>query len=218
MQPCRFEDRAHAGRLLAEALIKFAGREDVIILGLPRGGVPVAYEVAKTLHVPLDVMVVRKLGVPGHEELAMGAIASGGVRVIHETVMRAMGVSKIDLDKTTAEQLKELQRRELAYRGTPEAPDLEGKTVILIDDGIATGSTFRAAAQAARLRKAEQVVIAAPIAALDSCQALITEIDELVVLMVPDDFRAVGQWYEDFTQTTDAEVTRLLSDLKHANA
>ena len=218
MQPCRFEDRAHAGRLLAEALIKFAGREDVIVLGLPRGGVPVAYEVAKVLNVPLDVMVVRKLGVPGHEELAMGAIASGGVRVIHESVMRAMGVSKIALEKTTSEQLKELERRERIYRGTTEAPDLEGKTVILIDDGIATGSTFCAAAQAARLRNADQVVIAAPTAALDSCQTLVTEIDELVVLMVPDDFHAVGLWYEDFTQTTDAQVTRLLAEAKQVSA
>lgn len=206
-----FKNRAHAGQLLAEALMKYANDEDVIVLGLPRGGVPVAYEVAKKLHAPLDVLVVRKLGVPGYAELAMGAIASGGVQVIHHAVMRAMGIPRAALEAETAVQLKELHRRELAYRGHTGTPEIKGRTVILVDDGIATGSTIRAAVQALRQQHPKQIIIAVPTAAPDSCTDLEPMVDDLVALMTPEDFRGVGRWYEDFSQTTDAEVTQLLA-------
>ncbi|MDZ4403623.1 phosphoribosyltransferase [Prosthecobacter sp.] len=209
----------HAGQLLAEALMKYADREDVIVLGLPRGGVPVAYEVAKQLHAPLDVLVVRKLGVPGYKELAMGAIASGGVQVIHHDVMRAMGIPRAALEAEAVLQLKELRRRELAYRGHTGTPEINGRIVILVDDGIATGSTIRAAVQALRQQHPQQIIIAVPVASPDSCADLEPIVDELLTLMTPEDFRGVSQWYEDFSQTTDAEVTQLLvkaSDLEPA--
>jgi len=206
-----FKDRMQAGQLLAQTLMKYAGHDDVIVLGLPRGGVPVAYQVAKKLHAPLDVLVVRKLGVPGWEELAMGAIASGGVRVINEGVVRSAGVSKARIEAAAAVQLKELQRRELAYRGHTGAPEIEGKTVILVDDGIATGATIRAAVEALRQQEPKQIIIAVPTASTDSCAILEPMVDEFVALMMPEQFRAVGQWYEDFGQTTDAEVTQLLA-------
>ena len=206
-----FKDRMQAGQLLAQTLMKYAGREDVIVLGLPRGGVPVAYQVAKKLHAPLDVLVVRKLGVPGWEELAMGAIASGGVRVINEGVVRSAGVSEAGIEAAAAVQLKELQRRELAYRGHTGTPEIEGKTVILVDDGIATGATIRAAVEALRQQEPKQIIIAVPTASTDSCAMLEPMVDEFIALMMPERFRAVGQWYEDFGQTTDAEVTQLLA-------
>jgi putative phosphoribosyl transferase len=206
-----FKDRVHAGQLLAQALMKYAGREDVIVLGLPRGGVPVAYQVARKLQAPLDVLVVRKLGVPGWEELAMGAIASGGVRVIHEGVVRSAAVSQAALEAVAATQLKELHRRELAYRGHTGAPEIEDKTVILVDDGIATGSTIRAAVQALRQQQPQQIIIAVPTASTDSCAMLQPMVDEFIALTMPEEFRAVGRWYEDFSQTTDAEVTQLLA-------
>lgn len=214
-----FRNRAHAGQLLAGVLMKYADRDDVIVLGLPRGGVPVAYEVAKKLHVPLDVLVVRKLGVPGYAELAMGAIASGGVQVIHHAVMRAMGIPSAALEAEAAVQLKELHRRELAYRGHTGTPEINGRIVILVDDGIATGSTIRAAVQALRRQRPKQVIIAVPTASPGSFADLEPIADDLVALITPEDFRGVGRWYEDFSQTTDAEVTRLLakaSDLEPA--
>ena len=207
----QFKDRVHAGQLLAQALMKYAGRDDVIVLGLPRGGVPVAYQVAKKLHAPLDVLVVRKLGVPGWEELAMGAIASGGVRVINESVVRSAGVSDAVIEAAAAVQLKELHRRELAYRGHTGTPEIKGKTVILADDGIATGATIRAAVQALRQQEPKQIIIAVPTASSDSCAMLKPMVDEFIALMMPEQFRAVGQWYEDFGQTTDDEVAQLLA-------
>jgi predicted phosphoribosyltransferase len=211
MTPPVFSDRVHAGQLLADALMKYANRDDVIVLGLPRGGVPLAYEVAKKLHAPLDVIVVRKLGVPGYEELAMGAIASGGVQVVHHAVMRSMGIAGTAFEAEAAAQLKELHRRELAYRGHTGAPEVEGKIVILVDDGIATGSTIRAAVQALRQQHPKRLIIAVPTAAPDTCAGLSPKVDELIALVMPEDFRAVGQWYEDFSQTSDAEVRHLLA-------
>ncbi len=205
-----FENRRDAGIQLAARLERFAPA-DPLILALPRGGVPVAFEVASRLHAPLDVIVVRKLGVPGWEELAMGAIASGGVRVINHEVVRAAGISPDAIEATAAAQLKELHRRELAYRGHTGAPEIEGKTVILVDDGIATGSIIRAAVQALRQQKPKQITIAVPTASADSAAMLEPMVDEFITLVVPDEFRAVGRWYENFAQTTDAEVTRLLS-------
>ena len=212
MKEFLFADRAHAGQLLAAALGKYADREDVIVLALPRGGVPVAYEVATRLHAPMDVMVVRKLGVPGWEELAMGAIASGGVRVINEEVVQASNIPPESIERAAAAELKELQRREIAYRGHTGAPEVEGKTVILVDDGIATGSTIRAAVQALRQQGPAKIVIAVPTGAPDSCDKLAPMVDELLALMRPVYFHAVGQWYENFQQTTDAEVKHLMAE------
>ena len=210
MKEIIFVDRAHAGQLLAGALSKYANRPDVIVLGLPRGGVPVAFEVAKRLNAPLDVMVVRKLGVPGWEELAMGAIASGGVRVINEDVVRGSNIPPESIERVAAAELKELRRREMAFRGHTGAPDVKGKVVILVDDGIATGSTIRAAVQALHQQEPAKIVVAVPTAAADSCDKLAPMVDELVCLMRPIYFHAVGQWYENFQQTTDAEVKQLM--------
>jgi putative phosphoribosyl transferase len=206
-----FKNRSQAGKQLAEALFKYANREEVIVLGLPRGGVPVAYEVAMKLNAPLDVLVVRKVGVPGHEELAMGAIATGGVQVIHHAVMRALGIPFDAFEAEAAVQSKELRRREEAYRGHAGIPEIEGRIVILVDDGIATGSTIRAAVLALRQQKPKRIIIAVPTAEPGSCAELETEVDELVALLKPNDFCSVGQWYEDFAQTTDAEVKHLLA-------
>lgn len=210
-----FHDRTQAGRELASALDQYAGRDDVIVLGLPRGGVPVAFEVAKALAAPLDVIVVRKLGVPGWEELAMGAIASGGITVLNEPVLRSAEISRDDIDAVIAAQSQELRRRELACRGHAGAPEIEGKTVLLVDDGIATGSTIRAAVRALRQQRPKKIVIAVPVAAADACRELRPMVDEVVALLEPDDFRAVGQWYANFNQTTDDEVTRLLAAARH---
>lgn len=206
-----FRDREHAGQLLADALTKYAERPDVVVLGLARGGLPVAYEVATKLRVALDVFVVRKLGVPGQEELAMGAIATGGVRVLNREVIDALGLDDETINEAAAEQGRELARRELAYRGHEHAPNLRGKVVILVDDGIATGSTMLAAVRAVRAQHPARIVIAVPTAAAASCAQLDREVDELVALMTPRDFYSVGQWYRDFNQTSDAEVTRLLA-------
>lgn len=192
-----------------------AGRDDVIVLGLPRGGVPVAFEVAKALAAPLDVIVVRKLGVPGWEELAMGAIASGGITVLNEPVLRSAEISRDDIDAVIAAQSQELRRREQVCRGHAGAPEIEGKTVLLVDDGIATGSTIRAAVRALRQQRPKKIVIAVPVAAADACRELRPMVDEVVALLEPDDFRAVGQWYANFNQTTDDEVTRLLAAARH---
>jgi putative phosphoribosyl transferase len=204
----RFRDRTEAGRALGAAL---RGREPpgtVVVLGLPRGGVPVAAEVARALHAPLDVFVVRKLGTPGHRELAMGAIASGGVRVLNDDVVRHQGVSARTVDAVAARELIELQRREQAYRGGRPPTELTGRTALLVDDGLATGATMRAAAQAVRAAGAARVVVAVPVGAADSLQAV--PADDVVCLHIPQSFGAVGAYYRDFTQTTDEEVRRLL--------
>ncbi len=210
----RFRDRVEAGQLLAEKLAKFSGRKNVIVLALPRGGVPVGYEVARKLHAPLDVMVVRKLGVPGYEELAMGAIASGGVRVLNEDVVDRLGISKETIDAVAAREERELHRREVAYRGHPGSPEIKDKTVILVDDGIATGATIRAAAKALRQQEPAHLVIAVPTSAPDSATEVAAMVDEFIALMTPEDFCAVGQWYDNFGQTSDDEVTQLLAAAK----
>jgi putative phosphoribosyl transferase len=206
----RFRDRMEAGRLLAELLREYAGRDDVIVLALPRGGVPVAYEVAQALGAPLDVFVVRKLGVPGHEELAMGAVATGGVLVLDEGLVRALGIPEEELRRVVDAELRELERRDAEYRGDREPPDVEGKTVILVDDGLATGSTMRAAALAVRRLNPARVVVAVPVAAEETCDAFREVVDDVVCGVTPTPFRAVGLWYEDFSQTTDEDVRNLL--------
>lgn len=198
--------------MLADRLRHYAGRDDVIVLALPRGGVPVGYEVAKHLGVPLDVFVVRKLGVPGYEELAMGALASGGLLVLDPAVVRGLGIDQGQIERTIGEELRELGRREAAFRGDRPPPDLEGKTVILVDDGVATGSTMRAAALAVREPKPARIVVAVPVAAPETCAQFEDTVDEVVCGLTPSPFHAVGAWYEDFTQTTDEEVRRLLTD------
>ncbi len=212
MNELLFTDRVQAGRLLGDALSIYADRQDVIVLGLPRGGVPVAFEVARKLHAPLDVCVVRKLGVPGWEELAMGAIASGGVRVINEEVVRGSEITPDEIEREVASETDELHRREIAYRGHAGAPEVMGKTIILVDDGIATGSTIRAAVLALRQRGPARIVIAVPTAAPDSCLMLEPLVDELVTLVRPSYFCSVGQWYVNFPQTSDAEVKRILTE------
>jgi len=205
-----FIDRRHAGRVLASRLTKYAGRGDVFVLALPRGGVPVAYEVAFALGAPMDVFLVRKLGTPGHRELAMGAIASGGVRVVNEDVVRWYEISEAAIDRIAHEEQEELDRRERAYRDDRPAPDLTNKIVIVIDDGLATGSTMRAAAQAVRARRPASVVIAVPVGAPQTCAELAASADEVICARTPEPFSAVGQWYLNFEQTDDAEVRELL--------
>jgi putative phosphoribosyl transferase len=212
----RFDDRADAGRRLAEALAEYAGRDDVVILALPRGGVPVAFEVAQRLDVPLDVMVTRKLGVPGHEELAMGAVASGGVQFVNRAPVDALGVDERDIALVTERESAELARRERAYRGDRPPPHVEGRTVILVDDGIATGATLRAAAIALLERGPERLVIAAPTGAPDSAEALREVADEVLCLDTPEPYVAVGAWYRSFGQVDDATVTELLD--RHARS
>src|SRR5947208_8309280 len=206
-----FPDRAEAGRLLGVKLSKYAGRDDVIVLGLPRGGVPVAYEVARALRVPLDVFIVRKLGVPGFEELAVGAIASGGVRVLNEDVARALPNANEIIESITEKETTELQRREQSYRDGRPSPELRGKTVILVDDGLATGATMRAAVKALRQRGAAKIVVAVPVGPPDTCREFEDEADEVVCASEPEFFQAVGQYYEDFSQTSDDEVRELLA-------
>jgi putative phosphoribosyl transferase len=206
----RFRDRFEAGRVLATKLSKYASRDDVLVLGLPRGGVPVAFEVARALGAPLDVFIVRKLGLPFHEELAMGAIASGGVRVIDHSLVRQFGISDADIAEVTATEQSELERRERQYRGDRRFPDVTERTVILVDDGLATGSSMRVAVAALRQEKPVQIVVAVPIAPPDTCAMLRREAEEVVCAMTPEPFFAVGLWYEDFSQTTDEEVHDLL--------
>ena len=205
-----FRNRREAGQVLASLLAGYRERPDVVVLGLPRGGVPVAYEIATALHAPLDVMVVRKLGVPGHEELAMGAIASGGVQVVNEEVVRHLGLTSPILSSVAAIEQRELARRERAYRGERPPVTVEGRTVILVDDGLATGSTMRAAVAALRQRHPAQVVVAVPTAAPETCEELRQEVDEIVCAMTPTPFYGVGEWYEEFGQTSDEEVRDLL--------
>ena len=204
-----FRDRRDAGRRLAKALEKYRG-EDVVVLALPRGGVPVGYEIAEALGAPLDVFLVRKLGVPGHEELAMGAIASGGVRIINRDVVEAIGIADWEIDAAAGREGQELERREKAYRGDRPAPDLTGKTAILVDDGLATGASMRAAVKALRNMKPARIVVAVPTAAPETCRAFEAEVDEVICAITPEPFWAVGAWYEDFTQTTDEEVRDLI--------
>lgn len=206
-----FQDRYEAGRLLGERLEKYAGQSDVIVLGLPRGGVPVAYEIAKHLRVSLDVFVVRKLGVPGFEELAIGAIASGGVRVLNEEVARILPNAEAVIGEATAREQIELVRREGLYRGDrSQSLDLENRTVILVDDGLATGATMRAAVNALRQRGVGRIVVAVPVGAPETCRELEGEVEETICVISPDYFQAVGQFYEDFSQTSDEEVRELL--------
>jgi putative phosphoribosyl transferase len=197
--------------LLADKLEKYAGRDDVIVLGLPRGGVPIAYEVAKRLHAPLDVFIVRKLGVPGFEELAAGAIASGGVRVLNQDVMRAIPYADVAIEAVTAKETTELQRREQIYREGRPAPELRDKLVILVDDGLATGATMRAAIKALRQCNTSKIVMAVPVGPPDTCEELAKEADEAICLTAPPFFQAVGQYYEDFSQTSDDDVRELLT-------
>ena len=205
-----FEDRKEAGRALAARLRHYAGRPDVVVLALPRGGVPVAAPVADALGAPLDLFLVRKLGTPGHRELAMGAIASGGIRVLNDDVVKWYGIPPAAIDAVAREEEQELVRREAAYREGREAPPLEGKIVILIDDGLATGSTMMAAVKAVRQRHPAKVIVAVPVGARDTCEALATVADEVICVRMPEPFSAVGQWYLDFDQTTDEEVRQLL--------
>jgi len=207
-----FRDRTHAGRALAGRLANLAGRSDVTVLALPRGGTPVAFEVAKALRAPLDVLVVRKLGVPWSPEFAMGAIASGGERLLDDVLVRELGISARDVEEVAGNEAYELERRERVYRGGRPAPDLRGRTVILVDDGLATGSTMRVAVRAVRRQAPARVVVAAPVAAPEACELLRGEADEVVCAEMPDPFLGVGRWYMDFSQTSDEEVCRLLED------
>jgi predicted phosphoribosyltransferase len=213
----RFEDRVQAGRVLAERLrARFGGRDDVTVLALPRGGVPVGYEVAKALGAPLDVFLVRKLGVPGHEELAMGAIAGGGVRVMNPSVLSMIDVPQREIDRIARMEEVELARRAEAYRASGAAPAVRGRTVILVDDGLATGSTMRAAAGAMKTLGPAAIIVAVPVAARETCDELAEEVDEVVCLHTPEPFHAVGLWYDDFSQTTDDEVRELLEAARAA--
>jgi putative phosphoribosyl transferase len=206
-----FRDRTEAGQVLAGLLAHYRGRPDVIVLGLPRGGVPVAAEVASGLGAPLDVFVVRKLGVPGHDELAMGAIASGGVRVVNRSVVDGLRIGEEVIEKVAARELKELERRDAAYRDGRPPPDVRGKVVVVVDDGLATGSTMRAAVSALRAQQPSRIVVAVPVGSAATCHELEAEADEVVCARIPADFHAVGQWYQDFSPTTDEQIRSLLS-------
>jgi putative phosphoribosyl transferase len=204
-----FRDRRDAGRALAKTLSSYTGRPDLLVLALPRGGVPVAYEVATALRAPLDLFMVRKLGVPGQEELAMGAIATGGVRVMNESIVAELPKSVVEY--VAAQEQEELERRERAYRDDRSLPEVWGKTIILIDDGLATGSTMRAAVLALRQERPARIIVAVPVGAPETCDEFRQEADEIVCAVTPRPFIAVGYWYEDFTQTTDEEVRQLLA-------
>ena len=207
----RFTDRREAGRLLAAELAKYSGRDDVVVMGLPRGGVPVAWEVARGLRAPLDVLMVRKLGAPGQPELAIGAIGEGGVRVLNMGLIRGLMIAARDIDRIAAVEEKELERRVSAYRGSHEPLVLQNKTVIVVDDGVATGATMRAGLQAVKASGAAKVIAASPVGAPDSLAALAEDAHEVVVLQTPACFGAVGEWYEDFRPTTDEDVQRILA-------
>jgi putative phosphoribosyl transferase len=211
MSKARFHNRLHAGRQLAAALSAYAGNADALVLALPRGGVPVGFAVAKALRLALDVLLVRKLGLPAHPEFAMGAIATGGVRVLNQAAIKAFAVAPDELAAVCASEQAEITRRERRYRGARAPLVLQGRIAILVDDGLATGSTMRAGVAAARLLGARRVVVAIPVGAPDSCEALAAEVDELVCLSQPLNFRAVSTWYQNFDQTTDEEVQDLLS-------
>ncbi|HWH31013.1 MAG TPA: phosphoribosyltransferase family protein [Mycobacteriales bacterium] len=207
----RFADRTDAGRALGAAVRERLAAADAVVLGLPRGGVPVAAEVAAALQAPLDVFVVRKLGTPGHRELAMGAIASGGVRVMNDAVVRRLGVPPDAVERVAAEEQAELERREREYRGDRQPADVGGRTAVLVDDGLATGATVLAAVEAVRALGPERVVVAAPVGAPEACRRVAERADDVVCLLAPDGFGAVGAFYVDFAQTSDDEVRRLLA-------
>ena len=214
----RFPDRHAAGRALAERLMPYAGRDDVVVLALPRGGVPVGFEVAMALHVPLDVFIVRKLGVPGQEELAMGAIATGGVRVLNEPLIDQLGIPRPMIDRVTAIEEQELERRERAYRDGRPPLDVRDRVVLLVDDGLATGASMFAAIAALRQRGPARVVVGVPVAPRDTCRALERATGDAVCVATPDPFYGVGYWYDDFSQTTDEEVHALLTTAAGATA
>jgi predicted phosphoribosyltransferase len=207
-----FHDRFHAGRVLADRLSHYRGSDNLLVLGLPRGGIPVAFEVAKALEAPLDVFLVRKLGLPGHRELAMGAISAGGVRVLNKEVIDAFVVSPEVIDHIAEREQRELERQEDAFRQGRPSPEITGRTVILADDGLATGSTMRAAVRALRQQHPQRLVVAVPVGAIETCEAMQNEADDVVCAITPDDFTAVGAWYEDFSPTTDQGVRNLLEE------
>src|ERR1700736_1846224 len=211
VKPGLFRDRREAGRLLAEKLAAYANRPDVLVLALPRGGVPVGYEVARALSAPLDVFVVRKLGVPGYEELAMGAVATGGVRVLNDQLVERLGIPESLIDAVAARERQELTRRERLYRGNRPPPDVRGRTVILVDDGLATGATMYAAIEALRQQNPARIVVAVPTASPETCEEMKTKADGVICAITPEPFHAVGRWYRDFSQTTDEEVRVLLA-------
>src|ERR1700730_15021055 len=211
IKPGLFRDRRDAGRLLAEKLAAYANRPDVLVLALPRGGVPVAYEVARALGAPLAFFIVRKLGVPGYEELAMGAVATGGVRVLNDQIVERLGIPDHLIDAIAARELQELSRRERLYRDGRPPPDVRGRTVILVDDGLATGATMHAAISALRQQEPARIVVAVPTASPETCEAMRAEVDEVICAITPEPFEAVGLWYQDFAQTTDEEVRDLLA-------
>jgi putative phosphoribosyl transferase len=206
----RFRNRSEAGRLLARALERYKDHSDVLVLALPRGGVPVAYEVATNLDAPLDVFIVRKLGVPGHEELAMGAIASGGIRALNTAVIQQLNIPRSAIEAVAAHEQQELERRERLYRGQKASLNIQDRTIILVDDGLATGSTMKAAVAALRPQNPRKIIVAVPTAPAETCDELQDEADEVICAVTPEPFYAVGQWYENFEQTTDAEVTELI--------
>lgn len=209
-----YRDRTEAGKYLAAELAHYANRDDVLVLALPRGGVPVAFEVANALNAPLDIFLVRKLGIPGHEELAMGAIATGGVRVLNDDVVEYLLIPSSVIDSVAEDELRELERRERAYRGNRPEPDVRTKTVILVDDGLATGSTMRAAAAALRRQNPARIVVAVPVSAPETCDEYRMGVDEIICAATPKRFQGVGKWYEDFSQTTDEEVRNLLEQAR----
>jgi predicted phosphoribosyltransferase len=206
----RFSDRHDAGKQLARKLSKYADQEDVILLALPRGGVPVAYEIVQIIKAPMDLLIVRKLGLPGEEELAIGAIASGEIRILNQDIIDMLGISQMTVDRVTEQETLELQRREQQYRGNQPALDIHDRRVILVDDGLATGATMLAAIRAVRTRHVAQVVVAIPTASTQAIYLLRQEVDEVYYVMAPEPFEGVGRWYEDFSQTTDEEVRSLL--------
>ena len=208
----QFKDRRDAGKILAQKLSAYTGRLDVIVFALPRGGVPVAYEVALALNAPLDVFIVRKLGLPGQEELAIGAIASGGIRVLNDDIIRALAVPEEVITVIAQREFQELQRREQMYRGDRPVSTVRDQTVILIDDGLATGASMRAAVAGLRTRHPARIIIAVPTAAPETCDAFKFEVDEIVCAMTPEPFEGVGRWYADFRQTTDEEVRTFLEE------
>jgi putative phosphoribosyl transferase len=212
-----YRDRTDAGKKLASRLTGYANRDDVLVLALPRGGVPVAYEVARALRAPLDIFLVRKLGVPGQEELAMGAISTGGVRVLNDDVVGYLDIPDYVIDEVADIELRELERRERAYRGDRTEPDVRGKTVILIDDGLATGSTMRAAAKALRQQNPARIVVAVPVSASQTCDEYRMGVDEIICAQTPEPFMGVGMWYLDFSQITDEEVRKILAQAEDRN-
>ena len=214
----RFSNRAQAGEVLAQRLLAYAGRADVLVLALPRGGVPVGFVVAKALHVPLDVLLVRKLGMPGHEEYAIGAVAAGGTCVLQSEVISAYEIPPAVIEALTTRELREIERREKLYRAGRPALQLQDKTVILADDGLATGSTMLAAARVARAAGPARLIVAVPVGSIEACEILQSEVDEVICLSTPEPFNAVGQWYAHFDQTSDDEVIALLAEAEQDRA